>query len=153
MREFRCHICDGIAGDYCIVCNRPVCSICTNDAGICRRCRLVNSEVSSNGISIGHTQIRDILNIPLMLIGIAMIVIGIMIVSNALSSINVQDIAKAQQGQGSGNNGSGGVIVVFPFPFIIYTPDAITAIFILVVTLLIPFLLFFWFIKKAITLR
>ncbi len=152
MRGFRCHICDGIAYDYCIVCNRPVCSICINDAGICRRCRLVNSDASSSGISIGHPQIRDILNIPLMLIGIAMIVIGMMIVSSALYSINVQDIAKVQQGQGSGNNGSGGVIVVFPFPFIIYTHDATTVILILAVTLLIPFLLLFWLMKKSVTI-
>jgi uncharacterized membrane protein len=146
MREFRCHICDGMAYDYCIVCNRPVCSICSNDAGICRRCRFISSDASSSGISIGHAQARSIINMPLMLIGIAMIVIGMMVISYALSSTNIRDIA---QGQGN-SNGSGGVIVVFPFPFIIYTPDATTAIFMLIATILIPFLLLFWLMKRTI---
>jgi len=146
MRELSCHICDGIAYDYCIVCNRPVCSICSNDAGICRKCRFISNDVPNSGISIGYPQVRSIINIPLMLIGIAMIVIGMMIVSYALSSINIQDIA---QGQGS-TNGSGGVIVVFPFPFIIYTPDATIVIFMLIAGMLIPFLLFFWLMKRTI---
>lgn len=135
MREFRCHICDGIASDYCIACNRPVCSLCSNDDGLCRRCRFVSTS------GIGHTQLRDILNIPLMLIGIAMIVTGMIIVSYA-SIINSNVI------QDSNNNGSG-IIVVLPFPFIVYTSDPTITILMLIAVLLIPLLLFLWFMKKT----
>ncbi len=135
MREFRCHICDGIASDYCIACNRPVCSLCSNEDGLCRRCRFISTS------SIGHTQISDILNIPLMLVGIAMIVIGMIIVSYAL--VNNMDIIQ-------GNNSSGsGVIVVLPFPFIVYTSDPTITIIMLIAMLLVPMLLFLWFIKRA----
>ncbi len=71
-----------------------------------------------------------------------MIVIGMIIVSYAFS-VNNMDIT-----QGNKSNGSG-VIVVLPFPFIVYTSDPTITIIMFIAMLLVPMLLFLWFIKRV----
>ncbi|MEM4340281.1 MAG: hypothetical protein QW319_01950, partial [Candidatus Nitrosocaldus sp.] len=113
----RCSICDGIAVvDYCSVCKKPVCSLCMNeDDGICKRCSMYMHDMGSigdsssgeeeearSGFRVGYTALRDVANIPLLLIGIAVIIIGMILISYA--SMNMVDMLN-QIGQRDGLSG------------------------------------------------
>jgi uncharacterized membrane protein len=140
MSNFRCHVCDGIASHYCVVCGRPVCSTCSNDDTVCKRCIALGRDYYGSSKGTGM-RIGDIINIPLMLLGISLILIGMMLVS--YSMVDMRAI------QGDGSNGNGSVIVIFPLPFLIYTSDPIITILFFIAIILLPLILFFIVLKRT----
>ncbi|MEM4634312.1 MAG: hypothetical protein QXL44_00290 [Candidatus Nitrosocaldus sp.] len=165
--RIRCHICDGIAMDRCSICKRPVCSACMahDNDGVCRRCALMYDELdttisdegsSGSGASkdtfrIGYTALRDIADIPMLIVGVSILIIGMLLISYA--SMNVSQM----QGQGEGLNGTtdtgrgggGGIVVIFPFPFVILVPDAGILALVMLLVMLVPFILFFLLMRRG----
>ncbi len=141
MSNFRCHVCDGIASHYCVVCSRPVCSTCSDDDTVCRRCITFGRRGDYGSSRDTGMRIGDIINMPLMLLGISLILIGMMLVS--YSMIDMRAI------QGDGSNGDGSVIVIFPLPFLIYTSDPIITVLFFIAIILLPLILFFIVLKRA----
>jgi len=86
-------------------------------------------------------RIGDIINMPLMLLGISLILIGMMLVS--YSMIDMHSI------RGDGGSGNGSVIVVFPLPFLIYTSEPIITVLFFIAIILLPLILFFIVLKRT----
>ncbi|MEO9365448.1 MULTISPECIES: hypothetical protein [Candidatus Nitrosocaldus] len=165
----RCYICDGIAIDHCSICKRPVCSICMGDDGVCKRCALIydvddddehdiammrdgrsSSSDSKDVFRIGYTALRDVVDIPMLIVGISIIIVGMLLISYASMSVS------QMQGQGEGLNGAtdagrggGGIVVIFPFPFVVLVPDAGILALVLLLVILVPFVLFFLLMRRG----
>ncbi|GBC73113.1 hypothetical protein HRbin04_00509 [archaeon HR04] len=177
----RCHICDGIAIDHCRICKRPVCSICMgeDDDGVCKRCALIYDDEedghdiammrdgsSSNSSSsdskdvfmIGYTALRDVVDIPMLIVGISIIIIGMLLISYASMGVMSQMQGQGQgQGEslnsardaGTGREGGGGIVVIFPFPFVVLVPDAGILALVMLLVILVPFVLFFLLMRRG----
>ncbi|MEM0367136.1 MAG: hypothetical protein QW383_01390, partial [Candidatus Nitrosocaldus sp.] len=108
-------------------------------------------EEARSGFRVGYTALRDVANIPLLLIGIAVIIIGMILISYA--SMNMVDMLN-QIGQRDGlsgveDGGGGGIVVIFPFPFLILVPDAGMLALIILLVILVPFILFFLLLRRG----
>ncbi|MEM2922889.1 MAG: hypothetical protein QW560_00565 [Candidatus Nitrosocaldus sp.] len=159
----RCYICDGIAIDHCNICKRAVCSICMDEDGVCKRCALMYDEhdiamrddtSSSNNkdaFRIGYTALRDVADIPMLIVGISILIIGMLLISYA--SMSVVSQMQGQEGLNgatdAGKGGGGGIVVIFPFPFVILVPDAGILALVMLLVILVPFVLFFLLMRRG----
>ncbi|MCS7141610.1 MAG: hypothetical protein NZ888_05435 [Candidatus Nitrosocaldus sp.] len=156
----RCHICDGIAVDHCSVCGRPACSLCMVD-DVCRRCMMVYDEHGTGKADddgdggrfrIGYAALRDVADMPMLIVGVSILIIGMLLISYA--SMSMVDVPNQGSGTGDdvggrGGDGGGGIVVVFPFPFVILVPDTGMMVLIMLLVVLVPLILFLLIIRRG----
>ncbi len=101
---------------------------------------------------IGYTALRDIANIPMLLIGITVVIVGMILISYASMGM-VDTLNQIGQRDGSsgieGSRGGGGVVVIFPFPFLILVQDAGILTLMILLVILVPFILFFLLFRRG----
>lgn len=150
------------------------------DDGVCKRCALIYDDAADGGhdiammrdgnsnnsssdskdvFRIGYTALRDVVDIPMLIVGISIIIIGMLLISYASMSVISQ-----MQGQGegldgardagardvgAGRGGGGGIVVIFPFPFVVFVPDAGILALVMLLVILVPFVLFFLLMKRG----
>jgi len=141
-----CHICNvGIADHYCYRCGSKVCSSCIDENGLlCRNCRL-EKEDEIEGVRIGYAPLKKMVNLPLFTAGIAVIIIGVIVIMSASSFVSSQQLQQHQPR---------GFIYIFPFPFVFAwgSPYTITILPLIIAMVALPIIMIFLMFRKFIRL-
>lgn len=131
----RCNICNARMADHsCYRCGNSVCSSCIDENGLlCRNCKFAKED-EMEGIKIGYAPLKKMVNMPLFIAGIAIIIIGMIVIMSA-SFVSTEQIPQQQQ--------PGGFIYIFPFPFVFAwgSPDVITMLPLIVAMLALPIIM------------
>ncbi len=139
----RCHICNArMADHYCYRCGKNVCSSCIDENGLlCRNCRLEKKD-EVEGMRMGYASLKKMVNIPLFAAGIAVIIIGMILIMSASSFVSSQELQQQQQPRG--------FIYIFPFPFVFAwgSPDAIILLPLIVAMLALPIIMILLMFRK-----
>jgi len=115
----RCYICDTFTNNRCMLCNRYVCTACSEDM-ICKRCNVKHE----------HQDFKDDI---LLISGLISIIVGFLMI--ALGSIDT-------------NIDIDGDSFIYIFPFIFIKLDPLFILPLLILFLLLPLLFMFLFIRK-----
>ncbi|RMF29324.1 MAG: hypothetical protein D6752_06185, partial [Candidatus Nitrosothermus koennekii] len=134
--KMRCHICNGFTDERCIICGNSACSICTDDDGICKRCR-------TNYTYVGLPRLSSIANPTLFAVGIISIIIGFALVVFA----SMQDVQIPALDDNMKDRDGGGFIYIFPFIFI-KSSDPLLIIPIMLLFLALPIILMLIFMRR-----
>lgn len=104
----RCELCySRTAERSCYRCGSSVCVSCIDENGIlCRNCGL-GKEDQAEGVSIGYTQLKKLVNLPLFVVGTAIVITG-MIWIMLLPILTTGTVSQER---------TRGFIYIFPFPF------------------------------------
>ena len=96
------------------------------------------------GMKIGYASLRKVVNMPLFIIGVAVIIMGMIMIM--ISSQVVPSERTAQQ--------PGGFVYIFPFPFVFSwgSPDMITILPLMVVMLALPIIMTFLVFRRFVRL-
>ncbi len=75
----KCDICGASSVVHsCYRCEKNVCSSCTDEQGpLCKNCSIKDDDIE--GIQIGFTPMKKVVNLPLFLTGITILIIGMVI--------------------------------------------------------------------------
>ena len=134
----RCNVCNAMMADHsCYRCGYSVCSSCIDENGLlCRNCKL-KSEDDIDGIKIGYGPLKKMVNMPLFIVGIAVMITGMVVITSSFASQQMP-----QQ--------PGGSIYIFPFPlaFDWSSPDLITIIPLIIGMVALPVIMIFLMFRK-----
>ncbi|GIU70876.1 MAG: hypothetical protein KatS3mg003_0355 [Candidatus Nitrosocaldaceae archaeon] len=130
----RCHICNGFTDERCIICGNNACSVCTDDDGICKRCR-------TNYTYVGLPRLSSIANPTLFAGGIISIIIGFALV--VFASMQDAQIPALDDNMNDGD----GFIYIFPFIFI-KSSDPLFIVPIMLLFLALPIILMLIFMRR-----
>jgi len=137
----RCNVCNARMADHsCYRCGNNVCSSCIDENGLlCRNCK-VAKEDETEGIKIGYAPLKRMVNMPLFIVGIAVIVIGMIVIMSA-SFVSTEQMSQQQPG---------GLIYIFPFPFVFAwgSPDAIKVLPLIIAMLALPTIMILLMFRK-----
>jgi len=129
-----------MADHSCYRCGNSVCSSCIDENGLlCRNCKFANED-EIEGIEIGYTPLKKMVNMPLFVAGIAVIIIG-MIVMMSTSFVSTAQMPQQQPS---------GLVFIFPFPFAFAwgSPDMITILPLLIAMLALPIIMILLMFRK-----
>ncbi len=96
------------------------------------------------GMKIGYASFRKVVNVPLFIVGVAVIILGMFMI--IISSQVVSSERSAQQ--------PGGFVYIFPFPFVFsWGPqDMITILPLIVAMLILPIIMTFLVLRRFVRL-
>lgn len=140
----KCDICGArMAYHSCYRCERNVCSSCIDENGLlCKNCRIKDEEVE--GIQIGFAPFRKMVNLPIFATGIAIIIVGMVMIMLAsfTTSVNTEQMPQQQEPRS--------FIYIFPLPFVIGldSPDTTIAIPIIIAAIALPIIVMFLMFRK-----
>jgi uncharacterized membrane protein len=133
----KCDICGaGVANNSCHNCGKNVCSSCIDDNDLL--CKICRKSKEMEGLRIGFAPLRNMVNLPLFVIGIAIIITGMVIMTWAsFASFNVDQMPQQRQ--------PSGFIYIFPLPFVFAwgSPDAAFTIPIIITAIILPIVIIF----------
>lgn len=136
----RCNICNARMPEHtCYRCDKSVCSSCIDENGLlCRNCKFAKED--AEGVMIGYAPLKKMVNLPLFVAGIAVIIIGMVVIMSA-SFVSTESMPQQQPGR---------FIYIFPFPFVFAwgTPDAITVLPLLIGILALPIIMILLMFRK-----
>ena len=136
----KCDICNARMADHsCYRCGNNVCSSCIDQNGLlCRNCMFAKGEVE--GIKIGYAPLKQMVNIPLFIAGIAIIVIGMILIMST-SFVSTEQMPQQQPR---------GIIYIFPFPFVFAwsSADTITILPLIIAMLALPIIMILLMFRK-----
>ena len=134
----RCNVCNAMMADHsCYRCGNSVCSSCIDKNGLlCRNCKL-KSEDGIDGIKIGYGPLKKMVNMPLFIVGIAVMITGVVVITSSFASQQMP-----QQPEG--------FIYIFPFPFVFEwgSSDLITIIPLIIGMVALPVIMIFLMFRK-----
>ena len=137
----RCSVCNARMADHsCYRCGKSVCSSCIDENGLlCRNCKFANED-EMEGIKIGYAPLKKMVNMPLFIAGIAVIIIG-MIVIMSTSFVSTEPMPQQKPG---------GFIYIFPFPFVFAwgSADMITVLPLIIAMLALPIIMILFMFRK-----